>query len=92
MLFKGRVGPWESHAHCADIYFVQTGEGVIETGGSIVNAKEVSPGEPRGTAIQGASRHSVARGSLIVIPRNVAHHMNPKTLPLAYVLVKVWSE
>lgn len=92
VLFKGRVGPWESHAHCADIYFVQTGEGMIETGGSIVNAKDVSPGEPRGTAVQGASRHPVGRGTLIVIPRGVAHHMNPQTLPLAYILVKVWAE
>lgn len=92
VLFKGRVGPWESHAGCTDIYLVQAGEGVIQTGGRIENARDVSPGEPRGTAIVGSSDFAVAAGDLLVIPRNVAHHMNPKSLPLAYVLIKVWSE
>ena len=92
VLFKGRVGPWESHAGCADIYLVQTGTGTIQLGGSIENAKEESPGEPRGTGVTGSRDSAVGAGDLVVIPRNVAHHMNPKTLPLAYVLVKVWSE
>lgn len=92
VLFKGRVGPWESHAGCTDIYLVQTGEGVIQTGGTIENAKDAGPGEPRGTAIVGSRENAVAAGDLLVIPRNVAHHMNPRTLPLAYVLIKVWSE
>jgi hypothetical protein len=61
-------------------------------GGTIENAKDVYPGEPRGTAIRGASEHEVSARDLLVIPRNVAHHMNPKSLPLAYVLIKVWSE
>ena len=92
VLFKGRVGPWEAHAGCADIYLVQTGTGTIQLGGSIANAKDESPGEPRGTGVSGSRDSAVGAGDLVVIPRNVAHHMNPKTLPLAYVLVKVWSE
>ncbi|MFN7923025.1 MAG: hypothetical protein U0Q16_23180 [Bryobacteraceae bacterium] len=92
VLFKGRTGPWESHTNCADIYFVQTGKGVIELGGKIENAKEDQPAEPRGTAITGSKRTPVGAGDLIVIPRGVAHHMNPEERPLAYVLIKVWSE
>lgn len=92
VLFKGRTGPWEAHAGCTDIYWVQTGAGVIETGGTIAGARDVSPGEPRGTAILGATRHGVAEGTLLVIPRGAAHHMNPEKLPLAYVLIKVWSD
>jgi mannose-6-phosphate isomerase-like protein (cupin superfamily) len=92
VLFKGRVGPWESHAGCVDIYLVQAGAGVIQLGGSIDNAKEDSPGEPRGTGMTGSQESAVGAGDLVVIPRNLAHHMNPKSLPLAYVLIKVWSK
>ncbi len=92
VLFKGRVGPWESHAGCADIYLVQTGAGDIELGGSIVSPKEESPGEPRGTGMTGSQKSAVGAGDLVVIPRHLAHHMNPRSLPLAYVLIKVWSE
>ena len=92
VLFKGRVGPWEAHAGCADIYLVQTGTGAIQLGGSIESASEESPGEPRGTALRGSAESAVGAGDLVVIPRNMAHHMNPKSLPLAYVLIKVWSE
>jgi len=92
VLFKGRVGPWEAHAGCADIYVVQTGTGVIQLGGSIENAKEEGPGEPRGTAMRGSVENAVGTGDLVLIPRNMAHHMNPRSLPLVYVLIKVWSE
>lgn len=92
VLFKGRTGPWEAHAGCADIYLVQTGTGAIQLGGSIENAKEETSGEPRGTGMIGSQESAVGAGDLVAIPRNVAHHMNPKTLPLAYVLIKVWAE
>ncbi len=92
VLFKGRTGPWEAHANCTDIYLVQTGSGSLQLGGTIVNAKQESEGEPRGTAVTGATNHNVTAGDIAVIPRNVAHHMNPKTLPLTYMLIKVWSE
>ena len=92
VLFKGRVGPWEAHAGCADIYLLRTGTGVIQLGGWIENAKEESPGEPRGTAMKGSVETAVGPGDLVVIPRNMAHHMNPQGLPLVYVLIKVWSE
>ena len=92
VLFKGRTGPWEAHANCTDVYLVQTGAGSLQLGGTIVNPKQESEGEPRGTAVTGARNHNVSAGDIAVIPRNVAHHMNPTTLPLAYLLIKVWSE
>lgn len=92
VLFKGRAGPWESHAGCTDIYLVQTGAGAIQLGGSIEDAKEESSGEPRGTGMTGSRESTVGAGDLVAIPRNVAHHMNPTSLPLAYVLIKVWAE
>lgn len=92
VLFKGRTGPWEAHANCTDIYLVQAGAGSLQLGGTIVNPRQESEGEPRGTAVTGAKNHNVSAGDIAVIPRNVAHHMNPTTLPLAYLLIKVWSE
>lgn len=92
VIYKGRVGPWESHAGCVDIYFIQTGTAVAQIGGDIQNAKEESPGEPRGTGVTGAREHQIGPGDLVVIPRNTAHHMNPATGKLGYILMKVWVD
>jgi len=39
-----------------------------------------------------AAIRAINAADLVLIPRNMAHHMNPRSLPLVYVLIKVWSE
>lgn len=92
VIYKGRVGPWEAHRGCVDIYFVQTGTAVAQLGGEIQNAKEETSGEPRGDSVQGAREHQIGPGDIVLIPRNTAHHMNPAEGKLGYVLVKVWVD
>ena len=92
VIYGGRSGPWEAHRGCVDIYFLQIGTATAQLGGEIQNAKEESPGEPRGTGVTGAREHQIGPGDIVLIPRNTAHHMNPATGKLGYILVKVWVD
>lgn len=92
VIYNGRTGPWEAHEGCVDIYFLERGTAVAQLGGEILNAKPESPGEPRGTGVKGAREHAIAAGDLVLIPRNMAHHMNPGTGKLGYLLTKVWAD
>src|SRR5579864_2092761 len=59
VIYSGHAGPWEAHRGCVDIYFIKIGTGSSELGGQIRNAKEESPGEPRGDGVTGGRRHAV---------------------------------
>jgi mannose-6-phosphate isomerase-like protein (cupin superfamily) len=90
---KGQAGPWEAHRGCGDIYFIRVGTAQAQLGGQIANAKEDTPGEVRGTGVSGARDYSVGPGDIVLIPRNVAHHVGPPIGPasekLGYLLVHV---
>jgi mannose-6-phosphate isomerase-like protein (cupin superfamily) len=92
VIYSGHAGPWEAHRGCVDIYFLKIGTATAELGGQIRNAKEESPGEPRGDGVTGSRRNSVGPGDIVVIPRNTAHHMTPTSAKLGYLLMKVWAE
>jgi mannose-6-phosphate isomerase-like protein (cupin superfamily) len=92
VIYPAHAGPWEAHLGCADIYFLQIGTATAQIGGQIQNAKEESPGEPRGTAVIGARSYSIGPGDLVLIPRNTAHHMDPGPGKLGYILMKVWAD
>ena len=92
VIYPGRGGPWEAHAGCVDVYFVQTGTATAQIGGEIRNAKEDVPGEPRGDGVTGARTHTIGSGDLVLIPRDTAHHMEPGAGKLGYILVKVWVD
>ncbi len=92
VIYSGHAGPFEAHRGCADIYFIKIGTGASQLGGQIRNAKEESPGEPRGDGVDGARRYSVGPGDIVLIPRNTTHHMDPTSAKLGYLLLKVWVE
>ncbi|HYM12957.1 MAG TPA: cupin domain-containing protein [Bryobacterales bacterium] len=92
VIYPAHAGPWEAHQGCADIYFLQIGTATAQLGGQIQNAKEESPGEPRGTAVTGARSYQIGPGDLVLIPRNTAHHMDPGPGKLGYILMKVWAD
>jgi mannose-6-phosphate isomerase-like protein (cupin superfamily) len=92
VIYSGHAGPWEAHRGCVDIYFLKIGTATSQLGGQIRNAKEESPGEIRGDGVTGARRHSVGPGDIVVIPRDTAHHMDPTSAKLGYLLLKVWAE
>jgi mannose-6-phosphate isomerase-like protein (cupin superfamily) len=92
VIYSGHAGPWEAHRGCVDIYFLKIGTANAELGGQIRNAKEESPGEIRGDGVTGSRHYSVGPGDIVLIPRETAHHMNPTSAKLGYVLLKVWAE
>jgi mannose-6-phosphate isomerase-like protein (cupin superfamily) len=92
VIYSGHSGPWEAHRGCVDVYFVYTGTAVAQLGGEIANPKEETPGEIRGDGVSGARTYNIGPGDIVLIPRNTAHHMDPASAKLGYLLMKVWAE
>lgn len=70
-----RDGPSEAEIHdrLADFITVRAGEGVVQIGGAIVDARRSAPEEFRGKSITGGTRHAFSAGDIIYIPANTAH-------------------
>jgi mannose-6-phosphate isomerase-like protein (cupin superfamily) len=92
VIYAGRTPPFEIHRECVDIAVVRVGSGDIQIGGTIVNPKEESPGEIRGTGVTGSRDQEIAIGDVVVLPRNEAHHQQPHMPRLGYILLKVWTD
>lgn len=88
VIYKGTHGPWEVHQTCDDIYFVRLGTARAQLDGTLINGKEDSPGEIRGSGVTGARSFEVGPGDIVWIPRNTVHFMNPTSPKLGYLLVK----
>lgn len=65
----------ELHVDWADIYFVTAGSASIRTGGDIVDATEATPGEVRGSSIEGGEVRRISEGDVVHIPAGIAHHV-----------------
>ena len=89
VVYSGAHGPWEVHQTCDDLYFMRLGTAQAQLDGTLVNAKEDSPGEMRGTDVTGARKFTIGPGDMVVIPRNTAHFMDPGSHKLGYLLVKL---
>ena len=83
----GRV---EEHAHYADVFFIVDGEASLTTGGTVVDAKTIEPGEIQGTRIEGGVTRKLAKGDVVHISPNIPHQMLiEKGKSLTYFVVKV---
>lgn len=82
-------GP-EMHDHWADVAFVQAGRATALTGGNLVGATIVSPGEHRGGRIVGGTPRAISAGDLLVIPAGVPHQYQlARGDSLRYLTIKV---
>lgn len=70
---RTKSGGAEMHASDNDMFFVLDGEASEVTGGIIVDAKEVSPGETRGTRVEGGIPTPMRKGDIIHIVPNTPH-------------------
>ena len=68
-------GGVESHRDWNDVFVVQRGTATIFTGGTLVGAKEASPGEMRGGTIRGGSRRAIGPGDVVIVPAGTPHQM-----------------
>ena len=89
VVYNGAHGPWEVHQTCDDLYFLRLGTARAQLDGTLVGAKQDSPGEPRGTGVTGSRTFTIGPGDIVWVPRNTAHFMDPGSQKLGYLLVKV---
>jgi mannose-6-phosphate isomerase-like protein (cupin superfamily) len=83
-------GEAELHETQADVFFVQTGEGTLKVGGTVVDPKTTAANEVRGPSIQGGEEKKLSAGDVVHIPAKVPHQLlvaNGKQI--TYAVVKV---
>jgi len=90
ILYRDADGVPEQHDQIVDVVIVQSGEGALLVGGTMINPKASSgAGEYLGTGIEGGERHALAPGDIVHIPATVPHSfLVPKGKHITYVLVK----
>jgi len=93
-LYRDADGNPEQHDHIIDIVLVQSGEGTLVYGGTMVGKRGGgSAGEWLGTSLEGGERRPLAAGDVVHIPATIPHSfLVPKGKHITYVLVKFPSE
>ena len=89
-LYRDADGFPEQHDNIVDIVFVQSGEGTLQLGGTMMDKKATGgTGEFVGSRLDGGSRHPLSAGDVIHIPATVPHaFLVAKGKHITYVLVK----
>lgn len=83
---------FEVHDGSDDVYYVLDGEATLMLGGSLTDAKEVSPGEWRGKTATGGKSVKISKGDLVVVPRGTVHQRTVTGKGFAMILIKVFKE
>jgi mannose-6-phosphate isomerase-like protein (cupin superfamily) len=73
--FRSRDGEAEVHQDFADVFYVLEGRAVLVTGGAVVGARSVGPGETRGSSVEGGARQELRAGDVAHVPAGVSHQM-----------------
>jgi mannose-6-phosphate isomerase-like protein (cupin superfamily) len=73
--FRARDGVAELHENFADLFYVLDGRATLVTGGTVVGAETIAPGEIRGASIEGGVRQELRAGDVAHVPAGVPHQM-----------------
>jgi mannose-6-phosphate isomerase-like protein (cupin superfamily) len=73
--FRARDGVAELHQNFADLFCVLDGRATLVTGGTVVGAETIGPGEIRGSSIEGGIRKELRAGDVAHVPAGVPHQM-----------------
>jgi mannose-6-phosphate isomerase-like protein (cupin superfamily) len=73
--FRARSGVVELHGNFADLFCVLDGRATLLTGGTVVGAETIAPGEIRGTSIEGGVRQELRPGDVAHVPAGVPHQI-----------------
>lgn len=71
--FRSRDGEVEVHERFADLFIVLSGVGTLVTGGTVVGARVIGPGETRGDSIEGGQARELHQGELVHVPAGTPH-------------------
>jgi glc operon protein GlcG len=85
-----RDGPGEAEVHLvdSDIFYVLSGSATFVTGGEVLEPRNVSASEIRGTSLRGGDEQRITQGDVITIPRGVPHWFKSVDAPFTYYVVK----
>jgi glc operon protein GlcG len=86
---RDQAGKAEVHTLDADIIYVLKGSATFVTGGTVVDGKNIEPTEIRGASIAGGETRQLAKGDVIIVPRNTPHWFKEIQGPFDYYVVKV---
>jgi mannose-6-phosphate isomerase-like protein (cupin superfamily) len=93
LAYREATGSSELHEHEADLFVIESGDGVLLTGGKLVGSHVEKPGELRGTSIAGGEKHTFGPGDVIHIPAGTPHQMLiDKGKTVTYFVVKVTGQ
>ena len=84
----------EMHAKTNHVFIIVDGEADFVTGGKVIEPKEFSPGQIRGTGIEGGQVHRLTKGDVITIPAGTPHQWKDtsKTGSVGYYAVNIESD
>ena len=71
-----------------DIFIVIEGTATLVIGGKLIDAKQVSPGEIRGSGIEGGTEYQLEKGVVLTVPRNTPHWIKQTKPGFRYFVVK----
>jgi len=75
LAFRNQSGGGELHENFADLFTIVDGHATLVTGGELVDAKTIAPGELRGSSVQGGTRQELHPGDEVHIPAGMPHRM-----------------
>ena len=70
---RGRQRGAEMHDRTNHVFIIVDGEAEFITGGTMVEPKVISPGQTRGSGIEGGTVHHLSKGDVITIPARTPH-------------------
>ena len=85
---RDKAGQSEVHVSDTDVFVVIDGHATIVIGGKMIGAKEVSPGEIRGSGIEGGTDYLLEKGVVLTVPRNTPHWVKQAQPGFRYFVVK----
>jgi glc operon protein GlcG len=86
---RSTPGEVEFHERVVDVMHVVEGRATVITGGEMVDAHEVAPGELRAVSVTGGTEHELGTGDVLAIPNGVPHQFVDVSDPFLYFVVKV---
>ena len=75
LTYKSKSGVAEIHEKFADFFYVVHGSATLLTGGRLVSPATASPGEIRGSSVEGGRETALHEGDFVHIPANVPHQL-----------------
>lgn len=86
---RDKPGLAEIHSLDTDIIYVLEGRATFVTGGTAVDAKQISPNEIRGSRVEGGVTRQLSKGEVIIVPNNTPHWFKEVNGEFLYYTIKV---